>query len=512
MLRPWVFVGFTGHRDLPASNPEFIGRRIREALVRIEAHTGGPLAAISSAAKGADTLFVEAVQERNWPWFLLLPFPEDEFFNNADFDHDRDALARARHLASRATGRYIEPRQAGGAEVARNAAFEACSFRTVDECDVLVAVWKGPEQDIKRGGTSATVLRAREQGKPLIWIHAETGQMVEEGLSELPKDRKTNEPSTASAPLAQAAGADGLEVLKRTLLAYDEKASDHGPKARELLSSLIWMHLLGTSVGLIAPVFDALPWYAGFELPWLGGLALLVVAPVAFKLVILVIAAIRGRRLHHLKEEWLHHRIVAELCRSAVGTWPLHHASRAHEALIVPGFREWQRTLSRWHLFSAAPGDTQASKQEYLEHRLRDQLKYFRGELAKAKGKLRWWRPAAKYATPLAILSGVAAVIMGWKHGEHSAAFDTTKAILKYLSLILPLAAGWAFSWLVSQDYGRRVARNGYMIEYLEAMERRLQAAATREVVDRLVAESETMLLLEVLEFNSVSRFASEEH
>src|SRR5688500_7612456 len=43
MLRPWLFVGFTGHRKL--DDPALITRAVRDALQRLAARTHAPLAA-----------------------------------------------------------------------------------------------------------------------------------------------------------------------------------------------------------------------------------------------------------------------------------------------------------------------------------------------------------------------------------------------------------------------------------------------------------------------------------
>jgi hypothetical protein len=183
MLRPWIFVGFTGNRTLPDSG--LIAQRIRESLTRLESLTAHPLAAVSSAAKGADTLFVEAALQRPapLPWTLLLPFPESAFFNENDFSPGD--LARIRPLVSRAVRTRLETPHAPQSPGQRNQAFAACSNRTVDESDVLIAVWDG--QPGKTGGTGSTVAYARALRKPLLWINSLTGEITEENLSKLPR-------------------------------------------------------------------------------------------------------------------------------------------------------------------------------------------------------------------------------------------------------------------------------------------------------------------------------------
>ena len=58
----WTVIGFTGHRLL--SDPELAADTIRSVLNRLSADCR-PLAAVSSAASGADTLFLEEVARRD---------------------------------------------------------------------------------------------------------------------------------------------------------------------------------------------------------------------------------------------------------------------------------------------------------------------------------------------------------------------------------------------------------------------------------------------------------------
>ncbi len=61
MLPEWTVVGFSGHRKL--AEPKAVAAGIHKAFERLAAN-GSPLATVSSAASGADTLFVEEVARR----------------------------------------------------------------------------------------------------------------------------------------------------------------------------------------------------------------------------------------------------------------------------------------------------------------------------------------------------------------------------------------------------------------------------------------------------------------
>ncbi len=67
-MTDWTVVGFTGHRNL--GDPETAARAIRAFLKRLSTDHG-PLAVASSAASGADTLFLEEAERCELPSFLV---------------------------------------------------------------------------------------------------------------------------------------------------------------------------------------------------------------------------------------------------------------------------------------------------------------------------------------------------------------------------------------------------------------------------------------------------------
>jgi len=169
MPPPRLAVSFTGHRKL--ADPGRIETEILEALRHLQKQAGRPLGAVSSAASGADTLFVEAVLGLEIPWTLLLPFPAEEF----RLDFEPAAWRRVERLLSRAERTEIEPPAAS-----RDEAYWQCGKRGVDLSEVLLAVWNG-RPAAGRGGTADIVDYARSQAKPIIRIDADSGEIVREG-------------------------------------------------------------------------------------------------------------------------------------------------------------------------------------------------------------------------------------------------------------------------------------------------------------------------------------------
>jgi hypothetical protein len=154
----WV-VAFTGHRHL--KDPIGVGRLIREELEALRREVAGEIRGYSSAAIGADTLFAEACQSLEIPWVAALPFPPAEFrhdFSESQWSHATELLSRALDV------------EISGSSDDRPAAYLRCGLRTVDEADVLMAVWdRKPARG--QGGTAEVVAYARLQSKPVILIH-----------------------------------------------------------------------------------------------------------------------------------------------------------------------------------------------------------------------------------------------------------------------------------------------------------------------------------------------------
>src|SRR4051794_25563070 len=167
----WV-VGLTGHRHL--KNEEAIRGLIREQMEILKGKARGRLVGCSSAAIGADMLFAETCADLKLPWKALLPFSPGEFktdFSESQWSHASELLKGA-----------VEIEISGSAED-RTAAYLRCGLRTVDEADVVIAVWNGlPARGV--GGTGDVVRYARQEKKPLILIHPETLRVEHESLPE----------------------------------------------------------------------------------------------------------------------------------------------------------------------------------------------------------------------------------------------------------------------------------------------------------------------------------------
>ncbi|MCW5548176.1 MAG: hypothetical protein KIT44_04360 [Opitutaceae bacterium] len=478
MLRPWVFVGFTGHRNL--SNPELIARSLGEALGRIATRTGSPLAAVSSAAIGADTLFVKAVQQRAIPWILLLPFPPEIFANEQDFPTEADRAAFWK-LAESAVHTHTNPgfKTEQPTTDSRENGFLECGLRTVEECDVLVAVWDGLEPR-GLGGTGRIVAYAHKLKKPVLWIHAATGKLTEERFDLLKPDPATVPPATGREPLSTS------EQLRQTFAYFDRHAETSAPFAKYLNISVVALHQLSIAIAIAGLIWVAF-----------GPAASLI------KIAALALALLLPWYFHHRQSAWMDNRLRAELCRSAQAIWNLRQHEHIFPALRLPVFESFQRSLLLLRL--SAPksvSDIEPAKAEYAEARIQNQTDYYTRHARKAQKHRRWVKGLSYTCTGLAILYGII-VTLHWLP-----ATDTAYHAVKALSLTLPLGAAALVAAITAQDMDRRAARYTEMAKALASAKVRLEARTTWEGVATVVIEVERMLLLEIWEWYSVSRYS----
>ncbi len=175
----YCVVAFTGHRKL--EDPRRIGATILAELRALQTNAPDGLAALCSIASGGDTLFAQQALALALPLVILLPFPREEFakdFAPAEWEAAEECLSQASSV------QVLSP--AGR----RPEAYYEVGIRTVRECGILLAAWNG-EPSRGKGGTAEIVACAREQGKPLVWIHSTSGEVTRERLGEKPFPGRT---------------------------------------------------------------------------------------------------------------------------------------------------------------------------------------------------------------------------------------------------------------------------------------------------------------------------------
>ena len=102
---------------------------------------------------------------------LVAPLPfsrvdtENEFQSESDLALFRTLLEYADSVTERSGSRETL--------VSRESAFAAVGLITLDNCDVLLAVWDGRSAR-GTGGTAEVVANAQSRSKPVIWIAVDT--------------------------------------------------------------------------------------------------------------------------------------------------------------------------------------------------------------------------------------------------------------------------------------------------------------------------------------------------
>ncbi|MCL3994035.1 hypothetical protein [Streptomyces lavenduligriseus] len=152
-------IAVTGHMDLTEDTVPLV-RTALDDLLKQYADDGG-LVGVSCIAKGADSLFAEAVLAAGGRLTVVIP-SRDYRQNKVKPDH----AALFDHLVEAADEVLVLPN-----DTADRQAYEAANAVLLERADRLVAVWNGAPPSGKGGGTADTVLKARAVGIPVhvVW-------------------------------------------------------------------------------------------------------------------------------------------------------------------------------------------------------------------------------------------------------------------------------------------------------------------------------------------------------
>lgn len=468
-LPEWLMVGFSGHRDI--SNPEAVEAKIGEVLDRL-ASEHGSLATVSSAARGADTLFLEAAKKRELPTLVILPSRRKQFeeaVSPAEWSRVRPHLEHTFQVeeitASSGDDAYLEVGES-----------------IVEQADVVLAVWDG-EKAAGPGGTGDAVEYATTTGKPLIRINPLTLEVTPTKFDFLKRKKFS----------AAFQGKPG-EVLENYLGDGDRAAKGNAWWARVLVLLLVLMHLVASAIGVSIPVFQ------------IEGPAEVVIA--VLELLLLLVATVLVFVHHGKHSEWLRERIEMEICRSFNATWELRGLSGSFAVTVIPGYESFSKNLRILRAQDrTTPAGWQEIRERYRQGRILHQKNYFNDRAKRAKNRHNALQAVAKISTTGATLMTAVVLFMVLGH-EGGMKFH----VIKYLSIVLPLLSAAFFSIILMNEHGRRVERYKEMVGFLDQSGKRLEAAKSISMLVRVAAETEEVLLREVIEWHSFTRFAGKLH
>jgi hypothetical protein len=477
-------VGFTGHRQL--DNLPVVERAIEAELSRLKGESGVEWFGLSSVAAGSDTVFARTVLKLGMGWEVVLPLPPAEFRHDFSEPAWRDVeslLAEAEHV------RVISERPM------REDAYLDCGMETVNHCDVLLAVWDGgPARG--RGGTAEIVAYAREMGRPVVIIDANSLAVRRENFGRLKLgDRhlaQLNRLPTVNAPPPDPAD-PGRQRVHAFHLKVDYAATHGAPHFRRLITATVGLHVLATALA-------AATLAAGLHhpaLPW-GKLACLFGA-LGVALVV---------RHHRHQHDWVRSRLAAEITRSALATWGLPRAVRLFDDFDWAGLEPLRRSLDvlQRRAARAQPIAFDVFKRRYLVERIDGQLAYFSRQEARAVPQLGRLRAGFVISTLLAIVFTAGYAIHSML-AEPVAPHWVETWIFGFGPVVLPVLAAGFISLISINDLHRRVARYHEMHVRLEAARKEAAFVQTWGALERVIVKAERALLQEVFEWHSITSF-----
>jgi len=203
-------------------------------------------------------------------------------------------------------------------------------------------------------------------------------------------------------------------------------------------------------------------------------------------------------------EKWIHCRIAAEICRTALATWGFPRLVLPEMASQAETFSRLKTSLRTLHLCSRPQAESglEGLRQQYISDRLDDQLHYHQNRstrLTRLRRRLiaLFWICSAA-AVCRAIFAGVV--------GTVGLGPDLTHTLNHFLPLVLPCIAGCALALISVFDLNRQLARSREMETFL--LGAREQAAASQSVpaLQRVVERAERFLSREISEWYTLSR------
>ncbi len=477
-------VGFSGHRVL--ADVAGVGRAVTSVLEEMRKEAPGDWIALSSAAAGADLIFVRSALDLGLGWEAFLPLPLVDFerdFPAEEWVEVRALLARAEHLEVAA-----EPGS-------REEAYLSGGFEIVNRCDVLLVVWDGQPARGK-GGTADVVAYARAMKRPIVIINPDSKVVRRENFEGLRLHDANLRYLNAVPGEAPAAGGTSRERVAAFQKKVDDAATHSSPHFRRLIAITVWLHVGATALATAGLAFG---WHAP-ALPWGKLLCLLGALGVA--------TFVRYQRTQH---HWTRCRLAAEITRSALAIWGLPRATRLFADFDWSGLEPLRRSLDVLHRRAAreAPPDFDTFKQRYLQERIDDQRGYFTRQESRAIPLLGRLRTGFTASSVVAIVFTAGYALQQTLHFEVPGWVE--EICFHFGPIILPVLAAAFISLISINDLHRRVARYREMVVRLETVRNEIAHSQTWAGLERAIAKAERVLLQEVFEWHSITSF-SESH
>ena len=476
-----VAIGFTGHRSLPDEDKS---RKLIYGFLKDKKETiPGMVYGVSSAAAGGDLIFAESCIQLEIPLRILLPMPQGQF--RADFD--AATWMQVQEVVKKAVSVEVT-----GGDQSRDERYYECGIETVHQSRLLLALWNGePARGL--GGTENILEFARQLGRPVVWIHSSTGEtrvFNENAAAALTRDPELDFLNELPEPKEESEAKSPEALASAWFKKVDESATRFAPEVRQLAS----IPIICTAAAAI--VSGAGSWAPGVD------------AWIAVGAVLGILAALLPPALKLQKRQvlWARTRTAAEVCRSVLAFW---YTPASYEVIgpdIVP---ELSGMLMSLNLLKAIDPSRKSDsleefKERYRKERVSHQIAYFSRHARKSARDARLYRIGIWTCVSFAILMSVY-LFLGAARVAGFGARTGDKWIALAVSILFQLAT-IAGALLVVNDSERRERRYAELYELLTDWDAQLEALRTWPSVLRVAGSIEKALLVELLEWRSLTR------
>ena len=507
-----IRIGVTGHRELP--DELLIRKSINKVLSKIDKVLENDphiFSIISPLAEGADRVATEEILNIENRLSLKKPFLEvilplriDEYLKDFEKENSEEEFKKLLKLSD--SIKTIQD------STSRDDAYYKAGLYTVDNCDVLLAIWNG-KPAAGMGGTAQIIDYAKKTDKWVFWINSENGSITElnkdktlEYLTIYNKEKFNSQEMKKSLEyhynlLIKNATKSNLSLhfinqLNEILLPHFVRAdilAQNYQKRYNVVGTLIYI----LSAGAVATVTIQLLFF-----PHIPQLIWFEVAEIS---IILLLIIISSKRDWHRK--WIDYRFLAERLRTALFssvanikyeiTSPPPHLKVSNEPQnwIVRAYTSiWNESHSSTKQIPFKP-----FKKFLLNSWIDEQISYYK---ISAQKNLKNHKLFSRLGELFFVLTLIVASI----HALNIEIFHNL-SILPATAIILPAIAAAITGIRNNRDYSRNAKRYQQMAFYTSEIRDRIEKLNDLNSLVKLLDELNKMMLGEHQDWRVVVQF-----
>jgi hypothetical protein len=479
ILPSTVAIGFTGHRNLPDESKSRAS--ILKFLQDFKSKTNKTVYGVSSAAAGGDLLFAESCIELGLPIRILLPAPKEQFRD----DFDAPTWSRAESVMQRA----ISVEVIGFGQTKEERYYE-CGAETVQQSEILLALWDGkPSQGL--GGTEEIFAYAKDQGRPVVWIHSVTGEIQHFNQEkESPKDPELDFLNGLPDADAHTEIKTPYDLAHAWFLKIDDNASHAAPQLRRLAA----IPILCTAGAAICT--------AAFSFSNNSGALVGIGAALG-----LMTSALPGvMKLHSRQITWTRIRTAAEISRSVLALWRTPGPYEVIGPEIIPELAGTLASLNYLKISDGADRRTSLEdfKKAYRADRVQDQIEYFSRNAASSNRKSNQYQHTVTFSVVVGLMANAMMLLTTYWLRKYFGRHALTD--MAFAGTVFFQIATVAGALLIVNDWHRRRERYRELHDLLVVWDKQIASAGTWAIMLRTATRVERALLAEVIEWRSLIR------